>query len=81
MIFEEGSRYLESVVQDVAIDSDRSRSGIIGQMQEGLGGLILCYAQVLSVGEVGSLVIEGSSVRRSHVSVNPACRASKWAKS
>ena len=46
----------ESVVRDVVMDSDRSRSGVIGRMQEGSGGLILCYAQVLSVVEVGSLL-------------------------
>ena len=45
-----------SVVRDVVIDNDLSRSGIIGRVQEGSGGLILCYAQVLSVVEVGSLL-------------------------
>ena len=47
-----------SVVRDVVIDNDRSRSGIIGRVQEGSGGLILCYTQVLSVVEVGSLSVK-----------------------
>ena len=46
------------VVRDVVIDSDRSGSGIIGRWQEGSGGLILCYAQVLSIVKVGSLSVK-----------------------
>ena len=41
-------------VVTVVMDSSRSRSGVIGLMQEGLGGLILSYAQALGVVEVGS---------------------------
>ena len=67
--------------RDVVIDSDRSKSGIISRVQEGLVGLILCYAQVLSVVGVGSLFSKGYRVRVSHVSVNPSCRVSKWMKS
>ena len=68
------------VVQDAVIDGDRSGSEMIGRVQEGSGGLILCYTQVLSVVEVGSFVSKGYRVRVSHVSVNPSCRVSKWTK-
>ena len=50
-----------SVVRDVMLDSDQSRLEIIGWVQEGSGGLILCYAQVLSVVEVGSLLAKDNS--------------------
>ena len=58
------------------IDNDRSKLGIIGRMQEGSGGLILCYAQALGVVDVGSLSVEVSGkirVRNGH----PSCRASQ----
>ena len=42
---------------DIVINGDWSESEVIGQLQEGSGGLILCYAQVLSVVEVGSLLV------------------------
>ena len=40
------------------MDSDQLRSGVIGQLQEGSGGLILCYTQVLSIVEVGSSLVK-----------------------
>jgi hypothetical protein len=64
------------VVQDVAMDSDQLRSGIIGRVQEGSGGLILCYAQALGVVDVGSLSVEVSGRVRVH-SGRPSCRASQ----
>ena len=42
------------------MDDSRSRSGVIGPVQEGSGGLILCYAQALGVVVVRSLLIEFS---------------------
>ena len=41
----------------------------------------LCYAQVLSVVKVGSLLVKEVCVRVSHVSVNPSCCVSKWTES
>ena len=40
------------------MDSDRSRLGVIDLVQEGSGGLILCYTQALGVVIVGSLSVE-----------------------
>ena len=40
------------------MDSSRSRLGVISPVQEGSGGLILCYAQALGIVVVGSLLVE-----------------------
>ena len=71
-----GYSVLRLVGQDVAIASDRSRSGLIGRCRRVQGGLILCYAQALGVVDVGSLSVELSGRIRVR-SGRPSCRASQ----
>ena len=58
------------------MDSSRSRSGVIGLVQESLGGLILCYAQALGVVIVGSLSVELSGRIKTRDG-RPSCRATQ----
>ena len=75
MIFP-GYLVLRLVGQDVAIVSDRSRSGSIGRCRRVQGGLILCYAQALGVVDVESLSVE-LSWRIMVRSSRPSCHASQ----